>query len=131
MTVIRAPRITPRIVSSLTPSPPRNAPRCSARLAILFSQIDAGAGRRRGRVAADRLPAAVFFHPDVRQHDAILDDATKIFEAPARLDGSDHHVLGGRRVEDFDFDGVDLAPLDGVEPFLAVHHERARGTRSD
>src|SRR5260221_6515220 len=121
MTVISAPRIIPRRVSSLIS--PRAA--VSARLAILFSlEIAAAAGGRRGRVAADRLPAAVVLDRYVREHDAILDHPPEVFEAPAGMDGSDHHVRQHRRILKLDVDVEHVAALDGVEPFVPGHHER-------
>src|SRR5437764_6465817 len=111
----------PRSVSSLiTPRAP-----VAARLAILFSlEIEAGAGRRRRRVAADRLPPAVILDPHVGQHDAILNQPAEIFEAPTGMDGTDHHVRQYRCVLNIDVDLEHVAPLDSVEPFVPTHHER-------
>src|SRR6478672_12167829 len=107
MTVMSAPRMTPLIVSSLMFSRARDSSRAPSLLAILFSQIDAGAWRGRRGMPPDSLPPAVVVHPHVGQHDAILDDPAEIFEAPARLDGTDHHVPHPGRVEDLDFDRLD------------------------
>src|SRR5258707_14780970 len=121
MTVISAPRIIPRWVTSF--APPR--PAVSARLAILFSlEIAAAAGGRRGRVAADRLPPAVILDPHVGEHDAILDHPPEVFKAPAGMDGSDHHVRQHRRILKLDVDVEPVAALDGVEPLVPGHHER-------
>src|SRR5690348_18073422 len=103
---MRAPRMIPRTVSSLILSPARKPPPAPSPRAILFSQIDAGAGRRRCRVAADRLPAAVVVHPHVGQHDAILDDAAEIFKPPPRLDRADHEIVEDGRVLDLELDRV-------------------------
>src|SRR5881275_1153689 len=111
MTVISAPRMMPRTVNSLTCEPARRP-----LLAILFSlEIHAGARRRRGRMPADRLPAALILHPDVGQYDAILDHAPKIFEPPAGLHGADHHILESGRILHLNVDRIDLAALDGLE----------------
>src|SRR6476646_9913239 len=119
MTVIRAPRMIPRMVSSLTSSPARNA----WSVAILFPlQIRTFARGRRRRMAADRLPPSVVVDPHVRQQDAILDDPAEIFEPPAGVDRADHDIADGSRVADLELDRVDLAPLNRVEPFVAVHH---------
>src|SRR4051794_35506780 len=114
MTVISAPRMIPRSVSSLiTPRAP-----VSARLAILFSlDVEAGAGRSRRRVAADRLPAAFVPDPHVGKHDTILDQPSEIFEPPAGVDGADHHLRQNRRILDLDVDLEHVAALDRVEPF--------------
>src|SRR3954451_11172324 len=128
MTVISAPRMTPRSVSSLIMPP---AP-VSARLAILFSlDIEACAGRGRRRMAADRLPPAVVPDPPVGEPDAILDQPPEIFEPPAGVDGADHHLRQNRCILDFDVDLEHVAALDGFEPFVARHHERARRARPD
>src|SRR5437868_7021928 len=113
MTVIKAPRMTPLIVSSLTLSPARKVTRSSARLAILCScELQARARRCRGRMPADRLPAAVVLYPDVGEHHAILDDSAEILEAPARLDRADHHVVERGCILDLDVDCVDFTALD-------------------
>src|SRR4051812_3857982 len=93
ITVISAPRMIPRIVSSLmlssvlTPSPFR----AIAYLSPYASSAGFAVARRSGRrVPADRLPALVHLDPDVGQQDAILDHPAEIFEPPFGLDGADH-----------------------------------------
>src|SRR5436305_134700 len=127
MTVISAPRMMPRTVNSLMCEPA-----VRPLLAILFSlEVHAGARRRRGRMTADRLPAALILHPDVGQYDAILDHTPEVFEPPAGLHGANHKILESGRVLHLDVDCVDLAALDGLEPFVAGHPERACRARSD
>src|SRR5579871_5218549 len=130
MTVISAPRITPRIVSSLIFSPARRLCPCVSRVAapvaILFSRIDAGARRSGCRMTADRLPAPIVLYPDVTQDHAILDASAKIFEPPARLDCPDHHVVEHGCVVDLHINVLHVAALDGVEPFGPAHGERPR-----
>ena len=129
MTVISAPRMIPRmrqfldVVSGaqrLVPSP-----------FYLPLQIRTFARRRRRRMAADRLPPSVVLDPYVGQQDAILDHPAEIFEPPAGVDRADHDVAEGGRVAHLELDRVDLAPLDRVEPFVAVHHERAARAGAD
>src|SRR5579884_158473 len=99
MTVIRAPRMTPLTVSSLTLCPARRLPLSALRLAILFSlQVRTGAERRRRRMAADRLPTPVILDPDIGEHNAILDQPPKVVQPPARLHGPDHHVVEDGRI---------------------------------
>src|SRR5206468_6859844 len=106
-------------------------PTISTPVAILFSLFHAGARGRRGRVPANRLPPAVVLHPNVAEHDAILDYAPKISEPPPRLHRADRHIVENGCVLDFDRDVVDLTPLDGVEPLLASHDEGPGGARTD
>src|SRR5947209_14290559 len=106
-------------------------PTLSPPVAILFSLFHAGARGRRGRVPANRLPPAVVLHPNVAEHDAILDYAPKIFEPPPRLDRADRHIVENGRVLDFDGNVVYIKPLEGVEPLLASHDERPGGAGAD
>jgi hypothetical protein len=76
-------------------------------------------------------PLTVIFHPHVGQQDAILNKAAEIFDAPGRLHGAYHGVTGGGGVLDLKLDGIDLAALNGVEPFVPLHHEGASRTRTD
>src|SRR3954452_23952212 len=114
MTVISAPRMTPRSVSSLI------ALRVAlASVAILVSlEIHARARRRRCRVAADDLPTIVILYPHVRQNHAVLDNASEIFYPPARLDVANHHAFELACALDFDVDCIDISALNCVEPFI-------------
>src|SRR5207253_11385365 len=90
MTVRTAPRMTPRTVSSLVVSPARSA---FALVAIQFVPSELFfliVGRRRRRVAADRLPAALVHPPHVGQQHAILDHPAERVDPPLRLDRADH-----------------------------------------
>src|SRR4051794_808164 len=116
-----APRMIPRSVSSLMLSPARSA---SSRAILLPFEIVALAGRGRSGMAAYRNPSVVLPDPHVGEKHAILDRAAEIFEAPASVHGSDHHIVEGRRVLDVELDRVDVAALDRVQPVVAVHHER-------
>lgn len=82
-------------------------------------------------MAAKCLPAIVIAHPDVGEDDAILDDPAQIPDPPPRLDRREHHIVDRRRVADFKIDGMDIAALDRLEPFLTAHHEGAVLARSD
>src|SRR5438105_12032727 len=114
-----APRMMPRTVSSLMFSPARS----DSSRAILFPfEVIALSGGRRGRMAADCAPAALVKHPDVGQQHAILDHAPEIFDPPFRMDSPNHDLVERRRIAHIELDRVDLAPLDRVEPIVAVHH---------
>src|SRR5579859_7442412 len=123
-----APRMIPRIVSSLTSSPAR---RPWYRGMLFPLEIVGLSGRGRGRVAADRLPTAIVVDPDVGQQHAVLDDAPQIADPPLGLDSADHDLIKRGRIADLDLDRLDIAPLDRVEPFAAVHHEGAGRARAD
>src|SRR6185503_5632496 len=114
MTVMTAPRMIPRTVSSLmlssvlSPCPSRAIPL----LPFKPSNVVAVRGRRRRRVPPDRLPVSVDHHPDVGQKDAVLDHPPEILQSPLGLDRADHHLFEDRRVADIELDLDDLAPLD-------------------
>src|SRR5438309_8738785 len=111
MTVIKAPRIIPRIVSSLMFSPTRS----DSPATMLFStHVRTGADRRRSRVTANRLPPPVLLHPHIGKDHAILDHPPEIFELPAGVYGPDRRVVDERRVLNLDVDRLDLAALDRV-----------------
>src|SRR5438105_11838997 len=122
MTVSTAPRMTPRIVNSLIFSPARSAWSRAIESPLYFRAL---ARRSRRGMAADCAPAPLIEHPYVGQQHAILDDPVEIFNAPFRLDRADHHLIERRRVAHLELDGVDLAPLDRVEPLIPMHHEPA------
>ena len=67
-------------------------------------------------MAADRAPSAFVHHPDIGQKDAILNDASEIFDSPSCLDRSDHHLVERGRVADLEFYSGDVPSLDRVEP---------------
>src|SRR4051794_22832699 len=111
MTVIRAPRMTPRTVSSLMFPPARSA--CS-RAILSPLQIVALSGWRRSRMAADRAPASLVVHPHVSQKDAILDYATEILHSPPGMNSANHNLVERRCVAHFQLDRIHVAPLDCV-----------------
>ena len=78
-----------------------------------------------------RLPAAVLQHPDVGQKHTILDHPAEIFNTPLGVDRSDHHLIERGRLVHFDLDRFDFPALDRVEPFGAMHEERAGRPSSD
>src|SRR6185312_14832324 len=94
-------------------------------------EIVAGARWSGSRVAADGEPAVALLHPYVGQEDAILDRPSEIFEPPARMDRADHHIVELGRILDVEFDRLDVAPLDRIEPVVAMHQERPRRARAD
>src|SRR5437763_924946 len=128
MTVMSAPRMTPRMVSSLIWPVAFNTLSCGISFPL---EIWAIAGRGRRRVTPDRLPPAIGFHPHVSQKHAILDYPAKISDPPARVDGANHDVVEHRRVLHRKLNGVDLAALNCVEPFVPVHHEWTRRAGAD
>src|SRR5579864_1724749 len=120
MTVIKAPRMIPRIVSSLMFSPARSD---SSRAILFPPEIVALAAGCRRRVTADRDPAVAFPHPDVGRKDAVLDDPAEIFELPARMHRSDNHVAKRGDLADLELDRLEIPALNRIEPFVPMHHE--------
>ncbi len=80
---------------------------------------------------ADHPPLLAVPHPDVGEKHAIVDLAAEIVDLPARVDGADHHFVEHGRVADVEVDRHRLALLDGLEPLVAAHRERAAGAGAD
>src|SRR5438445_11143332 len=106
-----APRIMPRTVSSLMFSPARS----DSSRAILFPfEVIALSGRRRGRMAADRAPAALVEHPDVGQQHAILDHPPEVVDTPFGVDRPDDDLVERRGIAAFECERVELATVNEV-----------------
>src|SRR5206468_5600873 len=68
-------------------------------------------------------------HYSLSLHDAL--PISKIFDPPARLNGADHDAFELACTLDLDIDRMDIAALDCIEPFVAVHHEGSRRAGAD
>src|SRR3569833_1824714 len=104
-----APRMIPRLVSSLIWSPPRRA---SSAILLPPCQVQTVACRRGRRVTPNDLPPPFVEDPDVGQQHAVLDRAAEVGQPPARMDRADHHVVEDGRIVLIERDIVHLTVLD-------------------
>src|SRR5687768_18465854 len=122
----------PRSVSSLMVPPGAAASLraipCPLKLVLGVEPVRA---RHRARMSADDPPAVLVEYPDVGQKHTILDLAAEIFDAPFGADGADHHLVEHQGILDLHVDADDFPPLDGLQPFVAVHREWPARARAD